>query len=96
MTEKQFQQQILDLARLMGWKVYFTWNSVHSPAGFPDLAMVRGARLIFAELKTDTGKVTPAQTEWLDALKTVQGKFVSVEVYLWRPADFDQIVSLLR
>jgi len=36
-TEKQFAQQVVDLARLLGWQVYRTWLSVRSQAGFPDL-----------------------------------------------------------
>lgn len=82
LSEKQFRQQILDLAHLLGWKCYFTWASLHSPAGYPDLCMVRLSRIIFVELKSESGKVTEAQQEWLDALAAT-GK---VEVYLWRPS----------
>jgi hypothetical protein len=53
--------------------------------------LVKENRLIFAELKSSIGKVSPAQTEWLDALKKT-----GVEVYLWRPDDFDSIVEILR
>lgn len=91
-TEKQFSQQIVDLARLLGWKVYRTWNSIHSPAGYPDLCLVRLSRLVYAELKSDKGKVLLAQQEWLDALTTT-GK---CEVYIWRPCDFDNIIELLK
>lgn len=73
---------------------YHTWRSFHSPAGFPDCVMVRiepGPRLIFAELKSEKGKVTPEQEQWLEALQ-----FIGVEAYLWRPADFDDIVEIMR
>lgn len=91
MSEKQFSQQVVDLARLCGWKVYRVWLSVRSPAGFPDLFMVRGEQIVAAELKVH-GKVTPAQQEWLDALDGT-GK---VAAFIWRPQDWEQIVELLR
>ena len=91
MNEKQFQQQVRDLSLIMGWQVYHTWNSIHSPAGFPDVCLVRESRLIFAELKTDSGKITPAQQGWLDSLKKTKA-----EVYIWRPVIFNEIVEILR
>lgn len=92
-SEKDFRQQVIDLAKLLGWRVYFTWNSLHSPAGFPDLVLVHEERgqLIFAELKSEKGKTTPAQLEWLTALKRV-----CKQVYLWRPSDFEQIQRILE
>ena len=57
-TEKRFQRTLMQLARLTGWCFYHTHNSRHSAMGFPDLCLVRGNRLIFAELKTVTGKLT--------------------------------------
>jgi len=94
LTEKDFESQIKDLARLFGWKYYHTWRSIHSPAGFPDCVLVRQSRIIFAELKSEKGKVSPAQQEWLDALGNVGDK--DVQVYLWHPSDFDKIVEVLR
>lgn len=91
-TEKQFQQQVLQLAKLCGFRVYHTWLSIRSTAGFPDLVLCRDGRLIFAELKSDRGTPTAAQQEWLAALRKVKG----VEVYLWRPADWEQIERVLQ
>lgn len=91
-TEKQFQQQVIDLARLCGFRVYHTWLSIRSAAGFPDLVLARPPRLIFAELKSDRGALTPAQHDWLTALRCCAG----VEVYVWRPADWEQIVAVLQ
>jgi hypothetical protein len=90
-TEKQFTRQVIELAQIFGWRVYHTWLSIRSASGFPDLCLVRGNRLIFAELKSERGAPTPAQKGWLEALKQT-----SAEVYLWRPSDFDMIVELLR
>ena len=100
-TEKELRTSIVRAARQFGWRVYFTWTSMHSPAGFPDLCMVRGNRLIFAELKTETGKVSPDQQAWLDDLDAlyacdrVGDPMQRVEVYLWRPADIDEAYRIL-
>ncbi len=91
-SERDFQQQVLQLAQLYGWRSYHTWLSVHSAAGFPDLVLVRGGRVIFGELKSERGRVSQAQRDWLDALQECPG----VEVHLWRPADWPQIVATLR
>jgi len=96
-THKQFSQNICDLARYLGWEVYRTWNSRHSPAGYPDLTMVREnadgtASLLFAELKSEKGKVTKTQQQWLSILGKVTGK---CEVYIWRPSDWENIIIIL-
>ena len=91
-TEKQFESQVKDLAKIFGWRYYHTWRSIHSPAGFPDVIMVRPPRLIFAELKSDKGKPSPAQEAWLNDLKGCP----TVEVYLWRPVDFEAVMEILR
>jgi hypothetical protein len=92
LSEKQFTSQIVDLAKLFGWRRYHTWRSINSPAGFPDEVLVRRDRLVFAELKAENGKVSPLQQEWLDDLGRVPG----VEVYLWRPSQLDEITGILR
>jgi len=89
-TEKQFEGQVKYLAKLFGWRYYHTWRSIHSPAGFPDVVMVRPPRLIFAELKSEKGKVSEEQWEWMEALGKV------AEVYLFRPDDFEVIKEILE
>ena len=89
-TEKQFSQQVVDLASLLGWVAYRTWTSIHSPKGFPDLVLVR-ERVVFVELKNDVGKVWPTQEAWLERLRSA-----GAEVYLWRPQDFESLTEILR
>jgi hypothetical protein len=91
LTEKEFQEQVVELARLSGWRVYHTWLAVRSASGFPDLVLARPGRLVFAELKSNRGKLTLAQEEWLQALRETG----AAEVYLWRPDDWDEIVQIL-
>jgi hypothetical protein len=90
LAERDFTRQIRELAQILGWRRYHTWLAAHSTAGYPDECLVKPPRLVFAELKSDAGKATPAQQEWLDDLATC-----GVEVYLWRPTMIDEIASLL-
>lgn len=90
-TEKQFQQQVIELAKLHSWLHYFTYRSTRSPSGFPDLVLVRDDRLVFAELKTDEGRMSPAQRQWYAALQRAAN-----EIYVWRPRDWDAICEVLK
>ena len=104
--EKDFQKQVIDTARLLGWKVahfrgvriqrkngsvYYQTPVQGDGAGFPDCVLVKDGRLIFAELKLAKGKLTEQQGEWLSMLAEVP----NVEVYLWKPSEFDKIVEIL-
>jgi hypothetical protein len=91
-TEKQFQQQVTDLAEACGWEHYHAWLSIHSPTGWPDLALVKPPRLVFAELKSEKGKLTAQQRRWIGLLEQCPG----VEVYCWWPSDWEQAVEVLR
>lgn len=91
--ERDLMAEVRSLAEGMGWLVYHTWNSRHSPSGLPDLLMVKGHRMIAAELKTTAGKVSEAQQAWLEALSRVQ----TVEAMVIRPtADYSELIELLR
>lgn len=94
--EKDLQEAILAYARPRSWLAYHTYDSRRSAAGFPDLVLVRGPRLICAELKKQNGRVTPDQEKWLDALRVLhgawndplQGRGIVFEVHVWRPSDW--------
>lgn len=90
MTEREWQSEVLNAARTLGWTAYHTHDSRRSEPGFPDLVLVRD-RLIMAELKTDTGKPSTDQLRWLRLLERA-----GVEVYLWQPKDRDGVLNALR
>ena len=102
MNETEFMKQVTDLAEILGWSwVHFRpaqtqrgWRTpVSGPMGkgWPDLFLVRGHRSIAAELKSGTGKVAPEQYAVLELLQAT-----GVETFVWRPADFDDLLAVLR
>jgi hypothetical protein len=93
LTEKQFQGQVTDAAKLYGWAVYHTQMSKWSEAGWPDLALCRPPRLILAELKSDSpqARLSPDQARWLHILQRCPG----IEVYLWKP-PVESILAILK
>jgi hypothetical protein len=103
MTEAEFQKQVIGLAHLFGWRVAH-FRAVKTPtgyrtpvaadgAGFPDLVLAKAGLIIFAELKTEKGRVSDAQKAWL---KELQGAGERVLVVVWRPSDWDAIEAAIR
>lgn len=83
MTEAQFQSQVLALARAMGLVVYHTHDSRRSQPGFPDLVIVGSGGVLYRELKTDKGRVSPDQTYWMQALLAA-----GQDARVWRPSQW--------
>ena len=96
-SERLFQDQVMQIAKMNGWLIFHPSPSQVRPGiwrsdgkGFPDLVLAHKDRgLIFAELKTRTGKLSEAQVEWGTALWTW------AEWYEWRPADLEKIAERL-
>lgn len=90
MKEKDWQNTVIDLAKCLGYEfIYHTWNSRHSPAGFPDLVIVKEGRQIVIELKVGKGNLSAEQYFWLLEFTTVG------EVCVWWPEDWDEVLSIL-
>jgi len=99
MLERDFQNAVVELARLGGWLVHHTrtvqiagggWSSPCLDKGFPDLTLVKRERLLFAELKTETGRLTLEQIRWLEALRDT-----GADARVWRPSQWNEIVETL-
>lgn len=108
-SEKEFQARVIAYAQERGWLVYHTYDSRKSKAGFPDLVMgrppamgadwTRHGRVLFAELKSETGKERKEQREWRAMLESIAipGVLgVPIEIYLWRPSDWAKIEEILK
>ena len=91
MTEKEFSRNVCQLAAIKGYEVYHTFYSFHSDPGFPDLTLAKAEDLIFAELKTERGKLTQAQKKWLEVLAAT-GK---CRVFIWRPSDWQEVMETI-
>lgn len=100
MKEAEFQKQIIDLAALRKWRVVHfrparvirggreSWRTpVEGHNGFVDLVLARGGVVLHCELKTASGRLSVEQLAWRDAIGS--------SWRLWRPADWDSIVSEL-
>ena len=101
LTELDFMHQVTGYAVLRGWdwlhirpgRTKDSWRTPVSGtlgAGFPDLLLIRGSRIIFAELKRDGGKPTADQRRVLDVLGQ------AAEAYCWTPKDWDFLERELR
>ena len=101
MKESTFQSSVIMLAKLHGWLVMHTraveirpgvWKTpLQGHAGYPDLTLVHSTRgIIFAELKSDIGRISLTQKAWHDKIREAGG-----EIYVWRPKDLDQISTRL-
>ena len=63
--EKDFMDQLLDAAVPAGWMAYHTYDSRRSTAGFPALVPGKPPVVVFADLKTEKGRTSKEQEEWL-------------------------------
>ena len=91
MSEETLQAKVEDLAQRLGWRKYHTHDSRRSDKGFPDLVLVHAGRgrVLYRELKKQTGRVTKEQKEWLADL-TAAGQ----DAGLWRPVHwFDRTIE---
>jgi len=102
MTEAEFQQRVIDAANLYGWRSCHTRKATvragriatpTSVPGWPDLVLWRPklGGLLFVELKTDKGRLSPAQAEVLESLSSA-GAVTAV----WRPSHWHRITETLK
>lgn len=103
-SEADWQQRVIDYAMLNGWALSHHPDSrrVVGQRGLPDLLLCRRGRLIFAELKTEHGRLSVDQTFWKAELEAVAGyarrqheNWPAVAVYVWRPGDWEEVQHIL-
>lgn len=99
--ETPFMHEVIRFAVAQGWKVHHSPKagvrrdgSVRSTPGvtkgFPDLVLVREDRLVFLEMKRETGRVKPEQEQWLaDLAKT------HAETMVVRPSNLPELRRVL-
>lgn len=85
MDEAELQREVIKLATQHGWRSWHPTIAVYSKRGWPDLVLAnpRQGRILFRELKQQTGKVSDSQQEWLDTLRAC-----GQDAAVWRPIDW--------
>jgi len=89
MAEEALLQHVRAVAHRHGYLTYHTRDARRSDKGFPDLLATNGRRLLAIECKSQAGKLTPEQAQWLHLLAHT-GK---CECLIIRPSD---VASLER
>lgn len=101
-TENQFLKQVLQLAKLRGWRTCHFRPAMNKRgqwmtavqgdgAGWPDIILVRPPRILAVELKVGKNKTTPEQDVWLEQLSKC-GIYAAV----WRPEMWETIETILK
>ena len=99
-SEWQFQNFVIARAINNGWSHYHAPDNKPDKngriqsgivKGFPDIVLVKGSKLVFAELKTETGRVSPEQKDWLAKLAST-----GCETYVWRPSMWKEVNEFLE
>lgn len=96
MSEAALQAAVIEMAKALGWMAYHVFDSRRSgpDKGFPDWILARNGRVLALELKTERGKLSLAQVEWIYQLSAEQ----RIECYILRPHDWSSghIEAILR
>ena len=94
MNEKDLKSIVINLARRYGWLIHHDlpamnirgrWAThVEGDVGFPDLVLLspHHGQLLFVELKSEKGKTTTSQDNWLAGLS-----LAGIEHHVVRPSD---------
>lgn len=104
-SEKVFQAKVMQIAAMYGWRMAHFRPSLTSngrwltamsgDAGYPDLTLAHPTKgIIFAELKTERGRISLEQDLWHKFLHA--GAHVGTQVQLWRPSNLEQINDMLH
>jgi hypothetical protein len=107
LSEAQFQNTVVEAARLLGWTVHFVPDALYRRSftnkrtrfnaldlgdrGFPDLLMVKGSRILYRELKVGRNKLSDHQQAWRDRLLAAGADWQE-----WRPEQMDDILADLQ
>ena len=102
MNEKDLQSIVMNLARRYGWMIHHDlpamgkngrWATyTQGDVGFPDLVLVHPnkGQMFVAELKSERGKTTTSQDNWLAAFS-----LAGIENHVIKPSDLEFITDRL-
>ena len=97
-SEDIFKDAVLRQAKAFGWLRFHPLPAMNARGrhatfqqgekGFPDLTLARRGVVIFRELKSNTGRLSPEQEAWGAELGDAWG--------VWRPRDWALVMDTLR
>ncbi|HWD76724.1 MAG TPA: hypothetical protein VG371_16430 [Solirubrobacteraceae bacterium] len=88
MSEAELQQLVAEACARLGLMHYHTYDSRRSDPGYPDSTIV-GCRVLFRELKSRDGVLSPEQRRWGSRIERAGGDWA-----LWRPVDWENATIL--
>ena len=102
MLERELQKGIVDVAKILGYRVHHTrpaWTSkgyrtpIQGHVGFVDLVLAGHGRVLFVELKCGRNVLSAEQAAWLEALRAA-----GQEAYVLTDAEWGsgEIEALLK
>lgn len=97
-AERELQLAVVQLAQLLGYRCHHVYDSRLASAkvdpGFPDWIFAKDGRVLAVELKTERGKVSARQADWLYHLAALG----HIETFIWRPRHWSsgEIERVLR
>ena len=99
-SERELQDSVMEHAMVRGWRCMHQrpartatgWRTATSGQGkgFPDVLALRRDRSLVVELKRVGARPDAEQVAWLEAFREA-----GWEVYVWTPADGDEIMAVL-
>lgn len=99
-SERAFKAHIRNRARALGWLCYDHPDSRYGHgSGMPDLVLSHRERGVLAlvECKTNIGRFTPDQDEWIGSLMEAAKRAPGVIlVDIWRPSNHEWINRYLE
>ena len=90
-TERQFQDTVLEAAQYLGWWPFHVFDSRRSNEGWPDLVLLKPPRALFLELKSELGKVSAAQCHVIEMLEDC-----GFTCGVFRPSQLDELLAILQ
>lgn len=97
MREDEFAKRIEETMDWLGLRWHHETDSRKSKAGFPDYCVVGPFGVLFLEIKSSKGRVSPQQQGWIDDLaNAADGEYGSVTAYVAYPEDWDRVLSDLK
>jgi hypothetical protein len=82
MPESELQGNVIEMCRLLGYPVFQVLNSRGMSPGWPDLVILGRTRILYREIKSETGSLTPEQRRIGQAIQSAGGDWA-----VWRPRD---------